>query len=209
MTLARLLAVAVLSVVALAPTISLAQPVAVAGTPAGAYLKKHALVGDKAPKFAGTTDEGKPWKSTDHVGKKIVVVYFYPADTTGGCTKQACAYRDALAKLDGAKIEVIGVSGDSVENHRVFKKMHNLNFTLLADPKGKIAKAFGVPTGPGGAVQAQFEGATVELKRGATEQRWTFVIGPDGKIAYRDTKVDAANDPQNVLAAIERLPSGK
>ena len=56
-------------------------------------------VGDKAPAFTSTDDQGKPWKSSDHVGKKIVVLYFYPADLTGGCTKQACGYRDDIEKL--------------------------------------------------------------------------------------------------------------
>ncbi|MEM9659420.1 MAG: peroxiredoxin, partial [Planctomycetota bacterium] len=109
-------------------------------------------VGDEAPVFSGVTDENKPWKSKDHVGKKFLVVYFYPADMTGGCTKQACSYRDALREIDREDVEIVGVSGDSVENHRRFKKEYQLNFTLLADPDGKIAKAFGVKLGKGGEI---------------------------------------------------------
>ena len=102
-------------------------------------------VGDAAPVFEVEDDKGETWKSKDHVGKKIVVVYFYPADMTGGCTKQACAFRDDFPKLEDEGIEVVGVSGDSAANHRLFKKAHDLNFALLADVEGKVADAFGVP----------------------------------------------------------------
>ena len=90
-------------------------------------------VGDAAPTFESVDDAGKPWKSADHFGKKIVVVYFYPADFTGGCTAQACGFRDDMDKLKGKDVEVIGVSGDSAKTHEAFKKFHKLNFTLLAD----------------------------------------------------------------------------
>jgi thioredoxin-dependent peroxiredoxin len=147
--------------------------------------------GDKAPAFQGQTDEGKPWKSKDHVGKKILIVYFYPKDMTPGCTKQACNYRDAQEELKDKKVEVIGVSGDTVESHKRFKEEHDLNFTLLADPKGEIAKAFGVPA--------------KELAGGLIASRWTFIIGPDGKIAHKDEKVDASKDTATVLKVVEEL----
>src|SRR2546425_12460360 len=69
-------------------------------------------VGDKAPSFEATDDQGKPWKSADHVGKGFLVVYFYPADLTSGCTKQACSFRDDMGKLEGKGVHVVGVSGD-------------------------------------------------------------------------------------------------
>ncbi|MBX3433110.1 MAG: redoxin domain-containing protein [Pirellulales bacterium] len=167
-------------------------------------------VGDPAPIFAGRTDEDKPWKSADYVGKQIVVVYFYPADMTGGCTAQACAYRDKLAELKRDDVVVVvGVSGDTVESHRMFKALHELNFTLLADPEGKIARAFGVKLGPGGAISREFEGQGVELARGVTAARWTFVIGLNRRIAYKNTKVDAAKDPEAVLKAIAKLEKAK
>jgi peroxiredoxin Q/BCP len=147
--------------------------------------------GDKAPAFAGKTDEGKSWKSKDHVGKKILVVYFYPKDMTPGCTKQACNYRDAQAELEDADVEVIGVSGDTVESHKKFKEEHDLNFTLLADPEGKIAKAFGVPA--------------KAMAGGLIASRWTFIVDRDGKIAHKDEKVDAAKDTATVLKVVEEL----
>jgi peroxiredoxin Q/BCP len=166
-------------------------------------------VGDKAPAFEGRTDEDKLWKSKDHVGKKVLVVYFYPADMTGGCTKQACNYRDAIAEMDGDEVEVVGVSGDSVENHQHFKKEHKLNFTLLADPEGKIAKAFGVKTGDGGVVNVSVGGKDVSLERGVTASRWTFVIDRDGKIALKDDKVDASKDTERTLKVVEKLAAKK
>jgi peroxiredoxin Q/BCP len=163
-------------------------------------------VGDKAPTFTSLDDQGKEWKSADHVGKKIVVVYFYPADMTGGCTKQACGFRDDMAKLSEKGIEVIGVSGDSVKNHQVFKTFHKLNFTLLADENGAIAKKFGVPLRAGGTFKTKdAEGNPVELIRGVTALRWTFVIGKDGKIAYKNTKVNAPEDAKVIAKVVSEL----
>lgn len=163
-------------------------------------------VGDKAPVFAASDDEGKEWKSTDHVGKKILVVYFYPADMTGGCTKQACGFREHMVKLTDKGVEVVGVSGDSVKNHKIFKDFHKLNFTLLADENGAIAKKFGVPLKAGGTFKTKdVEGNPVELIRGVTASRWTFVIGKDGKIAYKNTKVNAPEDAKVIAEVINKL----
>lgn len=163
-------------------------------------------VGDAAPTFTAKDDTGADWKSADHVGKKILVVYFYPASFTGGCTKQACAYRDDQKALADAGAEVIGVSGDAVKNQEAFKKHHKLNFTLLADDKGEVAKAFGVATTPGEKkVKFKIDDREEEFTRGVTEQRWTFVIDKAGKIAYKNTKVDAAADCKAVLEAISKL----
>ena len=162
-------------------------------------------VGDAAPAFAGTDDQGKPWKSADHIGKHIVVVYFYPADLTGGCTKQACGFRDDMAKLTDKGVEVVGVSGDAVLSHQIFKKLHTLNYPLLADSDGSVAKAFGVPLKAGGVVKGKdADGKAVELKRDVTAARWTFVIGKDGKILAKDTTVKAAEDSKHILELVEK-----
>src|SRR5450631_2988201 len=102
-------------------------------------------VGDTAPTFQSVDEDGKTFKSGDVVGKKILVLYFYPADFTGGCTAQACGFRDDIEKLGSKGVEVVGVSGDSAGNHKLFKKHEKLNFTLLADEKGELAMKFGVP----------------------------------------------------------------
>src|SRR5947209_15670902 len=101
---------------------------AVAGMTLSAGEKKL-KVGDKAPAFESVDENGKTWKSTDHVGKKIVVLYFFPADFTGGCTAQACGFRDNMGSLTTKDVEVIGVSGDTPQTHQLFKKHEKLNFT--------------------------------------------------------------------------------
>ncbi|MEQ8785747.1 MAG: peroxiredoxin [Pirellulaceae bacterium] len=167
---------------------------------------KLAEAGQKAPAFSALDDQGKEWKSSEHVGKKVVVVYFYPADMTGGCTKQACAFRDDKSKLAEMGVEVVGVSGDTVANHQLFKKAEKLNFTLLADPEGKVAAAFGVPQTKGEkSITREIEGLEKILTRGTTIQRYTVVIGKDGTIAKVYKVADAAGDSQNILELVKSL----
>src|SRR5215510_3752646 len=109
-------------------------------TGAGAETPK---VGDKAPLIEGKDQDGKTWKLADVVGKKVVLLYFYPKDDTPGCTKEACGFRDRIADLKKENVEIVGVSFDSGESHKAFISKHSLNFTLLADTDGKIAAAYG------------------------------------------------------------------
>ncbi len=163
-------------------------------------------VGDAAPVFEVTDDKGETWKSEEHVGKKILVVYFYPADMTGGCTKQACGFRDDLSKLSDENVEVVGISGDSASNHQLFKKAHKLNFTLLADTDGKVADAFGVPvTREEKSVKATIDGKEEVLLRSVTPKRWTFVVGLDGKVASKNTTVVAADDSKAIMKVVAEL----
>jgi peroxiredoxin Q/BCP len=140
------------------------------------------------------------------VGKKILVVYFYPADMTGGCTAQACGYRDHRGELADRDVEVIGVSGDTVDSHQLFKKAHGLNFTLLADVDGSVAKKFGVPISEGErTVKKTISDVEHILTRNVTAKRWTFVIDRDGKIAYKDDQVKAKQDPEKILSVVAKL----
>ena len=160
-------------------------------------------VGDPAPAFVLPDDRGKPWDSGDHFGKKWVVVYFYPGDFTPGCTVQAKAFKDGMTKLAEQGVEVVGVSGDSAAAHAEFKKVQQLNFTLLADEDGAVARKFGVPFGKGATVKAKdATGKRFEFERKGTAARWTFVVGPDGKVAYKNTKVLPADDAKKVVAFI-------
>ena len=88
------------------------------------------------PAFEILNDRGEHWKSADHVGKKPLVLYFYAGDFTGGCTRQAQAYREALAKIEQLGAEVVGVSGDEVATHKLFKETYELQHALLADTTG-------------------------------------------------------------------------
>lgn len=162
--------------------------------------------GESAPSFSVKDDTGAEWKSEDHFGKNVVVVYFYPADMTGGCTKQACGFRDDFKKLKEMGVEVVGVSGDTVRNHQLFKKAHDLNFALLADTEGKVANAFGVPFTPGEkSITREIDGKEEVLTRYGTAKRWTFVIGKDKKIAFKNENVNAAEDSQKIIDVVQNL----
>ena len=178
--------------------------------PAGLAAQDAALdVGDRAPVFQAPADDGNLWRSTEHVGRDIIVVYFYPAAMTGGCTAQACAFRDHRSQLEELGARVVGVSGDRVENLRVFKGQYQLNFPLLSDPNGVVMRAFGVPTRAGATIAREIDGDTVELTRDVTAARWTFIIGRDGRILFKETEVDAEGDSRAVIDAIRRLaPAG-
>jgi peroxiredoxin Q/BCP len=163
-------------------------------------------VDDLAPTFQLKDDAGKTWSLSDHVGKKWVVVYFYPGDFTPGCTAQAKAFNESMAKLTERGVEVVGISGDSVEMHAKFKKDQKLGFTLLADPTGEAAKKFGVPVGKGATVKARdTDKNPVEFERAVTLARWTFVIGLDGKVAYKNEKVIPAQDAKKIAEFIEAV----
>ena len=123
--------------------------------------------GDKAPLIQGQDQDGKTWKLADAVGKKVVLLYFYPKDDTPGCTKEACGLRDRIADLKKDNVEVVGVSFDSAESHQKFISKYSLNFPLLADTDGKIADAYGV----------RMSGKTMA-------RRVSFLIGLDGKIIH-------------------------
>jgi peroxiredoxin Q/BCP len=164
--------------------------------------KVELQVGDKAPAFELRTDQDKTWGSADHYGKNWVVVYFYPGDFTPGCTAQAKTFKEHMNKLSDLGVEVVGVSGDSVKSHELFKKAQILNFTLLSDEEGAVAKKFGVPFGAGGAVKTKIDGELIEIKRAGTAARWTFVIGKDGTIVYKNMKVDPVTDAKKVAEFI-------
>jgi len=168
-----------------------------------AQSTKVLTVGDKAPVFKTLADNGSTWDVNNFIGKKYIVVYFYPAAMTGGCTKQACAYRDSQSAIESANAVVVGVSGDNVEGLKLFKKAENLNFTLLSDESGEIAKSFGVPLRDGGKITKEIGGQSYDLVRGTTASRWTFIIDKKGKIVYKNEQVDAAKDAEAVLAFLK------
>ncbi|MCY1721771.1 peroxiredoxin [Prolixibacteraceae bacterium Z1-6] len=160
-------------------------------------------VGDKAPVFKTLADDGSTWDISKHVGGNYIVVYFYPAAMTGGCTKQACAYRDLKTEIESTDAIVVGISGDNVQGLKLFKKAHDLNFPLLSDESGEIARKFGVPLRDGGTITREIDGQNYNLIRGNTASRWTFIIDKKGNIVYKNTEVDASKDTREILEFIK------
>ena len=100
-------------------------------------------VGDKAPDFTLKSDEEKDVSIKDYVGKKVVL-YFYPKDGTPGCITEAKEFRDMVGQFEKENAIILGVSKDSVESHKRFKRSNNLPFTLLSDPEGRALNAYDV-----------------------------------------------------------------
>lgn len=159
-------------------------------------------IGDKIAEFSGLDDKGIIWKSTT-IKSDFIVIYFYPAAMTGGCTKQACAYRDNKASFDEMGVAVIGVSGDEVKNLKHFKEAYQLNFPLISDNEGSISKTFRVPTSKGGSITREIKGENYLFSRGITTPRWTFILDKDRKIIYKNSQVDAVDDSKEVLKIIK------
>jgi len=122
-------------------------------------------VGDVVPPV-GLKDQDGRLVNLDKFKGKPLVLYFYPADESPSCTKQACAFRDSYEKFKKSGAEVVGVSGDSPESHKAFKKKYRLPFTLLSDEGNKLRKDWEIPT--------DFFGALAG--------RQTYVIDKDGKV---------------------------
>ena len=144
--------------------------------------------GDAAPLVQGTDQDGKTWKLADVVGKKVVLLYFYPKDDTPGYTKEACGLRDRMADLKKDNVEVIGVSFDSTDSHQKFIAKYNLNFPLLADTDGKIADAYGV-----------------RMTGRDMARRVSFLIGLDSKIAHVNDTPSADTHLSEMKEAVEKL----
>lgn len=134
--------------------------------------------GTKAPDFALKDQDGNRVRFSDFRGKKVVL-YFYVRDDTPGCTKEACSFRDGLARLKD--IPVLGISPDPVDSHKHFADKYGLPFTLLSDEKAKVAKKFGV-WGKKNMYGRTYYGVI----------RSTFIIDESGTIKqeYRRVKVD-------------------
>ena len=115
-----------------------------------------------------------------------------------------------MAKLAEKGVEVVGISGDSVATHELFKKAQKLNFALLADGDGAVAKQFGVPFGKGTTVKAKdADGKPIEFERAGTAARWTFIVGKDGKVAYKNVKVIPAQDAKAIAEFIAKANEKK
>ncbi len=150
--------------------------------------------GDKAPEFTLLSDEEKEVSLADFLGKKNVVLYFYPKDNTSGCTKEALSFRDHLAEIAAKGAVVLGVSPDSVKSHQRFKEKQGINFTLLSDPEHQVAEAYGA-WGEKSMYGRKYMGII----------RSTFIIGKDGVIKHVFSRVKPANHAEEVLQVLDKL----
>jgi len=104
--------------------------------------------GTRAPEFRLVASNGRTVQSTDYLGRKSVVIFFYPKDDTFGCTIESCAFRDSYEDFAAAGAEVIGISADPAASHVRFREKYSLPFILASDTDRETARAYGVPTGP-------------------------------------------------------------
>lgn len=149
--------------------------------------------GDKAPAFALPDADGNKVSLADYKGRRVVI-YFYPAASTPGCTKQACDFRDNLHDLNDAGLDVVGISPDKPEKLAKFRDAEKLTFRLLSDPDRKVLTAWGAYG------EKQMYGKTV-----TGVIRSTFVVDEKGKIAVAQYNVKAAHTTTNIrkiLAAV-------
>lgn len=146
--------------------------------------------GDLAPAFAAATSGGGQVSLADFKGRHVVL-FFYPRDSTPGCTLEACAFRDEFAAIKAKGAVVLGVSVDSVKSHDKFVAKHKLPFTLLADVDKRVVQAYGVWS------EKRFMG----MKFLGTS-RVSFLIGPDGRIKRIWPKVKPTTHAAEVLAAL-------
>lgn len=144
--------------------------------------------GDKAPEIVAKDQDGKTFKLSEHLGKKIVL-YFYPKDDTPGCTAEACNLRDNYSEFKAKGYEIVGVSIDSEKSHQKFITKYNLPFPLLADTDQKIVNDYGVW------VEKSMYG-----KKYMGTARFTFIIDEKGIITKIIDKVDTKAHASQILS---------
>jgi len=145
--------------------------------------------GSQAPDFELYDDEGRLRRLSDFRGQKVVL-YFYPADDTPGCTKEACNFRDDYSAYQKAGVTILGVSPDSVSSHAKFKAKYSIPFSLLADEGHKVCDLYGT-WGPKSIAGRNYDGVL----------RTTFLIDPQGTVAQVFEKVRPAEHSDEVLSA--------
>ena len=148
-------------------------------------------VGAKAPAFTLTNQSGERVALKDFAGQRFVL-YFYPADDTPGCTKEACQFNDGIGAFKGLGVKVVGVSPDGAAKHIAFREKYGLSFDLLSDPDKKTMERYGA-----------FGEKMMYGKKVLGVIRSTFVIGPTGKVEHAWYAVRAEGHAAKVLAAIE------
>ncbi len=144
-------------------------------------------VGDPVPKFSLLDQEGRIFHVNDVLGKKTLVIYFYPKDNTPGCIAEACSFRDSYEKFTQLGAEVIGISSDSEKMHRKFASRYQLPFVLLADTDKKVKRLFKVE----------------DSLFGILPRRETYVVNKEGKIILVFNSVNASQHMRKALKALK------
>lgn len=144
-------------------------------------------VGEQAPNFELESDDRGTVSLEELRGRKVVL-YFYPKDSTPGCTTQACDFRDHLSEFQEAGWEVLGVSPDPIDSHETFREDHDLNFTLLSDPDQEVAERYGVWR-----EKTNFGNKYMGIVRS------TFLIEEDGELLDIQDNVQAKGHVERVL----------
>jgi len=146
--------------------------------------------GDPAPDFRLPADDGRTYSLKEFRGKKVVL-YFYPKDDTPGCTKEACSFRDNLARVTSKGAVVLGVSKDSLDSHGKFRSKYGLTFPLLSDPAREVISAYGV-----------WKEKTQYGRTFMGVERTTVIIDERGRIAKVFPRVKVDGHVEEVLAAL-------
>jgi peroxiredoxin Q/BCP len=149
--------------------------------------------GRKAPAFALPDQDGKIHRLRDYAGRPLIL-YVYPKDDTPGCTREACAFRDALPGFKKGRAAVLGVSVLDTASKARFARKHELNFPLLADPEHAVADKYGV-----------WQKKSLYGRTYMGLARTTYLIGPDGKVARRWDSVKVDGHAADVLRAVGEL----
>lgn len=149
-------------------------------------------IGDKAPEFTLQDKNGNEVSLTSFLGKKVVL-YFYPKDSTPGCTRQACAFASAYEQFKSKDIVVIGISKDSIASHVKFAEKYSLPFILLSDPERKAIEAYGV-----------WQEKKMCGKVGMGIVRTTFIIDENGNIEKVMDKVKPDTNAQEILEYLQK-----
>jgi thioredoxin-dependent peroxiredoxin len=147
-------------------------------------------IGSSIPAFTLPDQNGNLFDISSVIGKKNLVIYFYPKDDSPGCTAQACSFRDQFEVFTEADALIIGISGQSVKSHREFAEKHRLSFTLLSDEGDKIRKLFGVPTN----------------LLGILPGRVTYIADKTGKVIYIfNSQIHATKHVEEALRILKDL----
>lgn len=153
-----------------------------------AWARVDLKPGQPAPLFAAVNHRGEPFSLEQRRGQGWTVLFFYPKADTPGCTKQACAFRDANRVIRELGAEVYGISGDTVKSQAAFHAKYKMTFDLLADPDAKVIAQFGAKL------------PLLKLSR-----RWTFLIDPELNIRWVERDVDPMLDAERIADQLRRL----